>query len=273
MIRERSGTGPYPYLAENRQRPPPEGGATLSAVDALPATGECHLWSVPVRTRPEWEALLSPDEAARAAAMPRGVRRDLLVTSRAAQRLVAHRYTGRPARGVRIERACARCGAGHGRPRVLHGGYDYSVTHTRRRVLIAAVTEGRVGIDLDTSPYPGVLRRLVARITTPGERAALSRLPARELPEAFTRLWSRKEAVVKLTGHGLAARLDRIEVRGDLARPLGSPAEDWPAFPIHLRDAPVEGDRIAAIASTRRITALAPRSLSAPAATGTTRSA
>ncbi|GGR78682.1 MULTISPECIES: 4'-phosphopantetheinyl transferase family protein [Streptomyces] len=239
----------------------------MPAVDALPAAGECHLWSVPVRTRPEWETLLAPDEAARAAAMPGGGRRDLLVTSRAAQRLVAHRYTGRPAGDLRIERTCPRCGAGHGRPRVVHGGYDYSVTHTRHRVLIAVVTQGLVGIDLDTSPYPGVPRRLIARTATPGERAALTRLPAREVPEAFTRLWSRKEAVAKLTGHGLAARLNRIEVRGDLARPEGSPAQDWPAFPIHLRDARVEGGRIAAIASTCRITALEPRSLSAPAAT------
>ncbi|GHH19274.1 4'-phosphopantetheinyl transferase family protein [Streptomyces rubradiris] len=193
------------------------------------------------------------------------------VTSRAAQRLVAHRYTGRPARDLRTERTCPRCGAGHGRPRIVHGGYDHSVTHTRHRVLIAVVAQGLVGIDLDTSPYPGVLRRLIARTATPGERAALSRLPAREVAEAFTRLWARKEAVVKLTGHGLAARLDRIEVGGDLARSEGSPAEDWPAFPIHLRDVRVEGGRIAAIASTRRITAVAPRSLSAPATTRNTR--
>jgi 4'-phosphopantetheinyl transferase len=238
----------------------PGKGAEVSAVDALPAAGECHLWSVSVRARPDWEVLLTPDEAARAGEIPEGGRRNLFVTSRAAQRLIAGRYTGRPTRQVRIQRTCDRCGAGHGRPRVVGAGYDYSVTHTRRRVLIGVVAQGLVGIDLDTLPDSGVSEGLIDRTVTPDERAALSRLPAVERMEAFARLWSRKEAAVKLTGHGLSARLDRIGVRGDLALPQGNPAEDWPSFQVHLLDVLVEG-HAAAIASTHRITDLVTRSL------------
>ncbi|MFD0395845.1 4'-phosphopantetheinyl transferase superfamily protein [Streptomyces nogalater] len=238
------------------------------AVDVLPAAGECHLWSVPVRTRPEWEALLAPDEAARAAAMPRGGRRDLLVTSRAAQRLVAHRYTGRPA-GICVSSAPATAAAPTAAPdrprRVRLLGHPHPPPGSPRRR--GPGPRGHrprhrpVPRCPAASPHPrGDTRR--TRGPVPAARG--------EVPEAFTRLWSRKEAVVKLTGHGLAARLNRIEVRGELARPEGSPAEDWPAFPIHLRDAWVEGGRIAAIASTHRITALEPRSLSAPAATRNT---
>jgi 4'-phosphopantetheinyl transferase len=215
---------------------------------------------VPVRARPAWEALLAPDEAARAEAISRAGRRNLFVTSRAAQRLIAGRYTGRPARLVRVERTCDRCGADHGRPRVAGAGYDYSVAHTGRRVLIGVVSRGRVGIDLDTVPDPGVPESLIARTATPDEHAALSPLPPHERTEAFTRLWSRKEATVKLTGHGLAARLDRIGVRGELAVPQGDPAEDWPVSRVHLLDVFVEG-HVAAIASTHRITDLAVRSL------------
>jgi 4'-phosphopantetheinyl transferase len=234
--------------------------ARPSAVDALPAAGACHVWSVSVRARPGWEALLAPEEAARAERIAPGGRRDLFVTSRAAQRLVAVRYTGGAARLVRVDRTCERCGADHGRPRVVGAGYDYSVAHTRRRVLIGVVARGRVGIDLDTAPAPVLPAGLVARTATPGERAALSRLPPGERPEAFSRLWSRKEAAVKLTGHGLAARLDRIGVRGRLALPEGDPAEDWPAYRVHLLDVSVQG-HVAAIASTHRITAPAVRSL------------
>ncbi|MFD0385652.1 4'-phosphopantetheinyl transferase family protein [Streptomyces stramineus] len=171
-----------------------------------------------------------------------------------------------PARLVRIARTCDRCGAGHGRPRVVGAGYDYSVAHTCRRVLIGVVAQGLVGVDLDTVMNPGVPERLIARTATPDERAALARLPAHELPGAFTRLWSRKEAAVKLTGHGLAARLDRIGVRGDLAQPQGKPAEDWPVSPVHLLDVSVEG-HVAAIASTHRITDPAVRSPPALATT------
>ncbi|MGW3647244.1 4'-phosphopantetheinyl transferase family protein [Streptomyces sp. NPDC000878] len=224
---------------------------------------------MPVRARPDWEVLLAPDEAARAEAIPGGGRRNLFVTSRAAQRLIACQYTGRPARRVRVERTCDRCGADHGRPRIVGAGYDYSVAHTRRRVLIGVVARGLVGVDLDTVPEPGVPERLVARTATPDERTALSQLPPHELPEAFTRLWSRKEAAVKLTGHGLAARLDRIGVRGELALPQGDPAEDWPLSQVHLMDVRVEG-HVAAIASTQRITELTARSLPAPATAATT---
>ncbi|UQI45738.1 4'-phosphopantetheinyl transferase superfamily protein [Streptomyces sp. HU2014] len=221
---------------------------------------------MPVRARPGWEGLLAPDEAARAEAIPEGGRRDLFVTSRAAQRLIACRYTGSPPRQVRVERTCERCGAGHGRPRVVGAGYEYSVAHTRHRVLVGVVAYGLVGIDLETIAGPGVPQGLLARTTTPDERVALSQLPPHELPGAFTRLWSRKEATVKLTGHGLAARLDRIGVRGDLALPHGSPAEDWPSSEVHLLDLFVEG-HAAAIASTHRITDVRSRSPAAPATT------
>lgn len=236
-------------------------GAKLSPRYALPAVGECHLWSVPVRDRPEWEDLLTPAEVARAKMISGRGRRNLFVTSRGAQRLIACRYTGRPTYLVRIDRTCDRCSAAdHGRPRVVGARYDYSVAHTHHRVLIGVVSQGFVGIDLETIGNHVFSERLIGRTVTSDEAATLSQLPPYDLPQTFARLWSRKEAAVKLTGHGLAARLDRIGVQDDLVVHEGPPAKDWPSSRIHLVDACVEG-HAAAIASTHQITVVVLRSL------------
>ncbi len=69
-------------------------------------------------------------------------------------------------------------------------------------------------------------------------------------PDAFFTTWTRKEALLKATGHGLASPMTRITLA-----PGGSPAgvEDWtgdgaPAGPMWLRDLRPAAGHLAALA-------------------------
>jgi len=219
----------------------------------LPAPGECHLWAARPGPDGRWSDFLSPSERVRAAALAAGRARDVFTTSRGLQRLVAVHYLRTSARGIRIVRDCAHCGAGHGRPRLAVDGLDYSVAHTRSWVVLAAVSEGLVGADLDEVPNLGIVGTLAPRALTPCERNWLQRTPEEERPAEFLRLWVRKEAVAKLTGHGISAGLGRIDVRGTTALLGGNPPAGWPPGALHLLDAPFHDGHLLALAATRQI--------------------
>lgn len=155
------------------------------------------------------------------------VRRDRLVRAddraafTAAHRLVrecAARLLGCAVADVDVAQQCAECGAsGHGRPFLPAAPrVSLSLSHTRAHVAAVASADGRCGIDVESvheGPPPG--RSLTAR------EAEWVRLQA-DPESAFTRLWVRKEALVKAG----VARLDHV---GDLDV-LGP---DGPADQIH----------------------------------------
>jgi 4'-phosphopantetheinyl transferase len=224
----------------------------------VPGTGECHLWSAPIRSPHEWAGALSPEEGARAGRLPAGVARDTFVTSRGLQRLIGSHYLGTAPEHVRIVRTCAHCGADHGRPRFAGAGIDYSVSHTRSWVLIGVVSEGLVGIDLDTAPSGRTVDKLIPKTLTPREQNVLARTPEDERPAAFVRLWTRKEAAVKLAGRGLAAGLNHMDAGGPTLLEAGDLPDGWPTDVIHLLDLPVGDGHVAAVAGTRRIHRVVP---------------
>ncbi|MFG2823374.1 4'-phosphopantetheinyl transferase family protein [Kitasatospora sp. NPDC048365] len=85
---------------------------------------------------------------------------------------------------------------------------------------LLGVSEGSpIGVDLEAEP------RIDPELTAPlafteRELAHLRGLPAERQREAFLRCWTRKEAVVKAVGVGLAADLTRIEVHPDFPGPV-----------------------------------------------------
>lgn len=106
---------------------------------------------------------------------------------------------------IRLEQHCPRCGkAGHGRPSVAGEPELFvSLSHTRGYVAAVAAHEP-CGIDVQTATT-GVIDRAV----TDRERAWLEAQP--DPLSAFTRLWVRKESLVKV---GLADEPGRLDVLG-----------------------------------------------------------
>lgn len=198
------------------------------------------------------EPLLSTAETERSARYVSVEARRLFVLSRALQRLLGSAYLGVPAERVEIGRSCRLCsdGGDHGKP-YLRGapGLDYSVSHAGRLVLLAWSSACRVGADiewLDRRLDPGLLG---ARTLAAAEQADLDALPATDRSAQFLRLWTRKEAAVKLAGHGLTVPLASVQVDGPTAR-LAVPPPGWPTEPLTLTTLPVPDGYTAALATT-----------------------
>ncbi|MFF9625764.1 4'-phosphopantetheinyl transferase family protein [Streptomyces griseosporeus] len=198
------------------------------------------------------EGWLSRHERSQAAGLAVDDLRWTFVLSRALQRALGARHLGVPADRVEISRACAHCpDPGHGKPHFTAAPeLDYSVSHTRGLIVLAASTGTRVGVDVESGSReiePAGMARLLA---SESELRALPSAADREPRELF-RLWARKEAVVKLTGHGLLqVPFTALSVDGSVAR-LDAPPAGWPAGPVHLTDLALGDGAVAALATTR----------------------
>lgn len=149
------------------------------------------------------------------------------------------RYLGLPvdAVGLQIEP--------HGRPSLddKHG-LSFNWSHSEDRAAIALARGVTPGIDIERlRPRPQALE-IARRFFTPEEADALGALDATQCDEAFLRLWTAKEAVLKATGRGLAFGLHRLHIEQVRNIPLlrrieGQRADDWQlhaldAGPTHL---------------------------------------
>ena len=159
--------------------------------------------------------LLEPVEAARAAALAPGPR-EHFIAGRAALRGFAAELLDLPAGELEVSYACPRCGSGpalaHGRPGYTRRGEALplllSMARTQEWILLAGVQQPAAGMRL------GVDAEDPARMDFDGfdavalsgpERRAVGKLSGLELLLGRARLWTRKEAWLKMTGEGLRA--------------------------------------------------------------------
>jgi Phosphopantetheinyl transferase len=91
-----------------------------------------------------------------------------------------------------------------GQPRLAGERLATSLSHSGGWVAITACTAATVGIDIELSPSRVVLDDLLATICTPDEAAEMRKLSALEREPALLALWTRKEALLKAFGVGLA---------------------------------------------------------------------
>ncbi|MFJ9731407.1 4'-phosphopantetheinyl transferase family protein [Streptomyces sp. NPDC101169] len=213
-----------------------------------------RVWVVDARTADEAEAarLLSAAELDRAGELDVASVRRTFVLSRALQRTLGSRYSGAPAAEVDITRACAHCAhPGHGKPRFAAAPeLDYSVSHSGDLVAIAASTDTRVGLDVEAGSRHVEPERMIPLLATESERTALAGLSGQALRRELFRLWAYKEAVVKLTGHGLlAVPFTALGVDGPVVR-LTAPLDHWPGEAIRLTGLSLDEGYVSALATT-----------------------
>jgi 4'-phosphopantetheinyl transferase len=105
-------------------------------------------------------------------------------------------------------------------------GWHFNLAHSLDLALLAVTRSGPVGVDVERIRPLRDVDQLVSRFFSPRESAAFQALPAEQKPDAFFRLWTRKEAWLKATGEGIAESLGRVEVSflpGEPARLLSLP--------------------------------------------------
>lgn len=133
-------------------------------------------------------------------------------------------------------------------------GLQFNLTHTRDVTLFAFAWDARVGIDVEWRHRHVNVEPLARRFLSSQERAEILAAPhVPERRERFLRCWTRKEALLKAVGTGLAGGLDKFTVStGSEARIVAcdagvfGSAETW-----QLEDLEIDPDYFASVAVER----------------------
>ncbi|MBQ9680634.1 MAG: 4'-phosphopantetheinyl transferase superfamily protein [Ruminococcus sp.] len=99
----------------------------------------------------------------------------------------------------------------HEKPYAKDSGICFSVSHSGDIVAIA-VDENEVGLDVEEIPEENRLK-IADRFYHPAERAYVH--GAQDKARAFCRIWTRKEAVLKMTGEGISTDLTAFDTTAE----------------------------------------------------------
>lgn len=191
------------------------------------------MWWVDRRDDPRLIELLSTPERRRARALRHAGARARFVTARALLRAVLADRLHRPAPSFVIETRCRACGSReHGRPEVAGLGWSVSMSHSAGRIGVAIApsdamngapeaAEPVIGLDIEsvTGRTAADAQALAELALTAAERRSWQDLPGEHRIAAALGWWTRKEAVLKATGWGLAIAPGLVEVTGPFDRP------------------------------------------------------
>jgi 4'-phosphopantetheinyl transferase len=178
---------------------------------ALPAPGVVELWTWPIAGAglplSRYAATLAPEERDRASRLLRAEHGDAFVAARGGLREVLGLYLGCPPGDVAFA-----LGA-RGKPSLespARPDLRFNLSHSGGLAALGVVAGVEIGVDIEA--VRPVEAAVAERFFAPGERRALAGLQGEAWMRGFHRCWTRKEAVIKAMGDGLAAPLDAFEV-------------------------------------------------------------
>ena len=177
------------------------------------AAAEIHLWLADLDQPPkplvELAATLTVDEQERAARFRFPEHRNRFIAGRGLLRELLGAYLNQPAAALRFEQGA------HGKPALAGAargtGLHFKLSHSGGRALYA-VARCAVGVDLERLDRTVNHAAILERVCAPREWAVFQSLPAEQLPAAFSACWTRKEAIAKALGGGLASGLQNLDV-------------------------------------------------------------
>jgi 4'-phosphopantetheinyl transferase len=176
---------------------------------------------VPSLRRAELERLLSGDERARAARFFFERDRDRFVVGRGLLREILGRCVGSDPTALAFDYG------NFGKPFLPDAGVSFNVAHAGDVLVVAALEEGEVGVDVELVSNAPVEERVAEHFFSRREVLALRALPEAEQPAAFFRCWTRKEAYIKAIGLGMQVSLHDFAVTLTASEP---PALLWTAW-------------------------------------------
>jgi 4'-phosphopantetheinyl transferase len=176
--------------------------------------GQLHLWHLDMDAAAHplaaYTALLSDDEHQRSSQYRMALSQRRYVVRRAVLRRLLAGYMALPPSAIRFRYA------ERGKP-LLAGGPDaaklhFNVSDTGSRALMAFTRLGAVGVDLEAAlPIPD-MAQVAERWFSAHEQAQLAQLDGAAQVRGFYLAWTRKEALVKAEGTGIARELARFSV-------------------------------------------------------------
>jgi 4'-phosphopantetheinyl transferase len=188
------------------------------------------------------EPLLDDAERSRAARMLREEHRRRFIAAHGAVRVIVGRRLAAPPEQIRW-----RYGS-HGKPELAWPatGLQVNLSHSAALAALALCQGRRVGVDVERLVTGRDVTRLSGRFYPPAEARFVSAAGPAGQVRRFTRLWTRKEACVKVTGGRLLAGL-KLPVRGTGTMIVCDPGGPLPG-PYLIRDVRVPSGFYAAVA-------------------------
>jgi 4'-phosphopantetheinyl transferase len=197
--------------------------------------------------------LLDGPERARMAALRAPADRDGFRSAHLLARVAVGRLMAVAPSSVQMRQRCGRCGGPHGRPvAAVPGRARAGVSLSRAGALVvAAAAFAAIGVDHEPcgAADPAVAAVALAR----RERRQLNRLSPARQADGLLRWWVRKEAVLKMTGHGLLVDPSHLEISAPDEEPrLVAWAGPGPRPEVELADLALDGTVAAVAVGTTR---------------------
>ena len=150
----------------------------------------------------DWQTVLDPEEIAALGALRQPTERERRLVARYFLRDALARHIGVRADCLRFE------GQPGGKPFLrepVGSGVEFSLSHSGRWAVLALASATPVGIDLEWVDPRLRWRALADSLLDQTQVAAVRAMPEPERLRFLLQLWTRREAVAKATGRGLAA--------------------------------------------------------------------
>lgn len=165
---------------------------------SLPTT-EIHVWWIEKMGQVDF---LSPKEIERAESITHPEARNIFLKSRAALRDLAAQYSGKDPKDFEIHLSP------NGKPFFQNlGDLFFNISHSSDGLAIA-FSRAEIGLDIEKINRPrnhlGIAKRFFSK-----SESALLEADANSSADLFIRIWTAKEAMLKLSGDGIANGLDR----------------------------------------------------------------
>lgn len=175
-----------------------------------------------IATRKQW---LSAEEKARAEKYLSAIKaREFIITRSSLKKILATTLAEDPA-NIIIAHASA------GKPYLVcadrHTCIRFSVSHSYNMALIAITQDHAVGVDVEKIRSNIDYETLSRRFFSSAEFELLQQCNATTRLRAFFAVWTRKEAIVKATGKGIALGLKQFDVSVDPDQPGRVLATRW----------------------------------------------
>lgn len=216
-------------------------------------TGTVHVCSSPQISEVSPADWLDATERERFAGLRRVEDRRGFLTTRVLLKTLVGRLSDSPPDRVHLRYDCFRCGRPHGRPVVVDPQaavpWRVSLSHTDDHVVVAATDAGPVGVDVESAAATGFDGFDDVALTST-ERSEVEHCRPAAQPRVRAVYWTRKEAVLKAAGSGLAFDPTALEVSASYLPPALTAwyADEPQPTSVQIIDIPVGGDHVAAVA-------------------------
>jgi 4'-phosphopantetheinyl transferase len=174
-------------------------------------SGEIHIWRASLNVSSsdvhDFARMLSTDELQRAKRFRFEYDQRRFTVGRGMLRTILGRYLGTEPEQLKFQYDL------NGKPLIAQpaNNLEFNLSHSQELMVCAVTCQQRVGIDLEHVRSIADLEGLTQRFFAPQEHLAIQRLPIEQRSPLFFQYWTCKEALLKVTGEGLAD-LSKIEV-------------------------------------------------------------